>query len=548
MTNQMKKYRKPRKRQKSSKSTDIPVQKADIGSDFIFQLNTAHLLVLTFITAAIYFGYSYLSEGFYQHDEASHFLSMRGFWHDPNSILGIWHKPGFKLVYIIPALLGPKMVLIINCLITAFCCALSYRISEKIGSKIPVLSFILLAFQPFWLQLSFRTYSEPLSALLLLIAVYYHLKEKPLYTSLALSYMLLIRYELYTMVGLYGLYLLYKKKIVPMCVLALFPLLNHIWGWIVTGDALFLFHILFGTMNKIQAAYSSAAMGFSHFPKMSLTVYGPLIIVFFLVYLGQALFYKQKLNWVVLLAFAFPFLQLSIFQIRSVTIGPSGAGNLRAIVPMAPFLAILATVAVDRLTVQKEKKKLFILLFPYALIVLIFLKYKHNNLTLTHEIDIIPVVTTGIALALVSFPLKKKEFLIFLSICTVGFALLTVKPMKLSPEDLTVKHVVRWAKMNKLEKESLLVNHSLFFYFYGKTKYDFPIEVKSITKQNIEQSQEGTFILWDSHYSYRPNQNPDHVKYTYFHERKDTFKQIHAPFITPDRRFGLFIYQKLTDD
>ncbi|MFH1940569.1 MAG: glycosyltransferase family 87 protein [bacterium] len=510
-----------------------------------FRLRESQLIGLTLLAASIYFAYSFLSDGFYQHDEAGHYLSMRGFWHDPNSILSIWAKPGFKLLYVIPALLGPHAVLLINCLLSAFCCYLAYKIAESVGCRTPLFAFLLLILQPFWLQLSFRNYSELLSALLILTAVYFHLKNRTLISSLAISYMLMMRYELYTLAGLYGLYFLVRKKFVPMFALLTFPLLNHVWGWLATGDPLYLYNSLFGGMGRIQAQYSALSMGFFHFPKMSLTVYGALAVIFFLVYAGQIIFYKEKAHWPILAPLAVPYLQHCVFQIRELTIGPSGAGNLRAIVLVAPLIAVLGAIAIDRLLQRKDKKKLLIILVPYMLLVFIFMKYKHNNLAFTKEVDPVPVLMTLITIAGVFLLSRRKEYLVFLTVCSVGFALVTVKPMKLSPEDVAMKQVVAWAKTSRIENRPFLLNHSMFFYFYGKTMYDFPNSFKYITKKDVEDAPVGAYILWDSHYSYRPNSNPDHIPYTYFDDHKEQFRPVRAPFISSDRRFGVFIYEKI---
>lgn len=99
---------------------------------------------------------------------------MQHFWHDPNLALGNWAKPGYKLLFALPALLGPSAVALFNCLIAAFCGYLAYRVASLAGCREPFYALVLLAFQPFWLQLSFRNYSEPVSALLLLLALFFH--------------------------------------------------------------------------------------------------------------------------------------------------------------------------------------------------------------------------------------------------------------------------------------------------------------------------------------------------------------------------------------
>ena len=538
------KVQKRTNRTKSKKKRDDKARIHNAESDPPFVLKEKHFLALTVLAAAVYFVYSFISEGFYQHDEAGHFINMRSFWHNPTDILSIWAKPGFKLFFVIPSLLGSQAVLIVNCVVAALCCYLAVKIAQLAGFKTPVLAFLMLFLQPFWLELSFRNYSEILTAFFLLLAVHFYYRERFWAAALVLSYTATIRQEMYTLIAVYGLYLLIRKQILPILCLTVFPLLNNLWGWITSGDPIFLYNQMFGAVETIQGAYPS--MGFLHYPRMSLTVFGALALVFFLVYLGQALFYKQKVDWPILVPLAVYFLQYCIFQIRSMEIGPSGAGNLRNLVAVSPLVAILAGLGADRLSDLPDRKKLLGLLAPFGLVVLIYLRYKHNHLTLLRQADCKPVLTTLIAVAGVYLPLRKREMTGFVAACAVVFVLVTAQPLKQSAENRAVKQAVDWASASSVIDRPMLANHTMFFYFLGKTRYDFSPAVERITQTAVADAPAGAVILWDSHYSYRPNLHHEQVPYTYFTERPEQFRQLHQPFITPDQRFGILVFEKLS--
>jgi 4-amino-4-deoxy-L-arabinose transferase-like glycosyltransferase len=139
-----------------------------------FKVNNLTLWLCTLAVALFYAFYSTRSNGFYQQDEAGHFISMLDFWHQPNIILSNWAKPGYKLIYVVPTLLGKNAVRILNCIFAAMTGFLAYRIAEKLGSNRPMIAFLLLITQPLWVSLSFRNYSEIPSAFLLALAVYLH--------------------------------------------------------------------------------------------------------------------------------------------------------------------------------------------------------------------------------------------------------------------------------------------------------------------------------------------------------------------------------------
>ncbi|OVE79224.1 hypothetical protein BVY01_03060 [bacterium I07] len=534
---------KKNKKNKRSRIISDKRTAARPANDTLPELSQHQLLGLTLIVVCIYYGYSFLSNGFYQHDEAGHFVNMRTFWHDPKIILGIWAKPGYKLLFVIPSLLGPHFILFYNALIAGLTCFFTYKLCEKAGCKTPLFAFILLAFQPFWFQLAFRNYSETVSALILVLFLYMHYVDRKWIAALLLSYIVLTRQELYVFLGLYGLYLLLNKKFIPMLLLAVFPLLNHLWGWAVTGDPLFLYNQIFGTLETIQSAYPS--MGFFHYFRMSLVIFGALALIYYLVYLGQLIFYKQRVEWFVFLAFTLFFLEYCVFQNKLIQIGPSGAGNLRYMNVVSPFIAILGAMALERLPDMKSRSKLLILLIPFSILALIYMRFKHNNLAYIPQDDYTPLLLVLIVVFSVFLLNKKRQILYFLIAASAVFTVLTLKPMQRSAEDRVMYEAVEWAKQNKSDSHPILASHTLFYYFWGKTRHDFPEGAAVIDQDAVNQAEIGTQIFWDSHYSYRPNLRSGQVPHTYFLERENEFRMLRQPFLSADRRFGLFVFEKI---
>lgn len=513
---------------------------------FAFKLTEVQLIALTIALAAGYAVYSFFSDGFYQHDEAAHFLNMHGFWYNPNSILGNWAKPGYKLIFAPVSLLGIHALVFVNSLVAALSCYMAYKLAETVGSKIPVLAVIMLALQPFWVQLSFRNYSEPITALILIAAVLAHYKHKEWMASLLLSYTAMIRQEMYILIGLYGLYLLYKRNWKAAFLLAVFPLVHNVWGWSAKGDPFFLLHEVMGFSQKIQDAYPR--QGFSHYFKMSLTIFGGLTLTYFIAYLGQGLFSKKKWHWFILIPAALYFSAHVIFSIQSYKIGPSTGGNLRYLIVISPLLAVLAGIAAERMldyTTWDERKKLLYLWVPFIVVVFAFLSYKHNNIVLTTDRDFIPVLIVLLSISLVFIKLSPKSFVISLLGIALVSVFLTIRPFHKSPEDEVVYNFVEWAKDRKLEDNHLLMNHTLIYYYYGKVEREFANGAEHIMQETVDDAPIGSIIVWDSHYSYRPKLRDGQLLYSYFLEKPDQFKQLVKPIITPDQRFGIFVFEKI---
>jgi hypothetical protein len=236
-------------------------------------------LSLTAAAMLIYVFWSSKSDGFYQHDEAGHFLGMLAFWQDPGSILGNWAKFGYKLMYVIPAKLGGAgLVIVMNCLLAAGSALFIGLALQAQKSKYAIAGFLLVALQPLWLNLSFRNYSEIPTAFLLALAYYLHIRKKPLLAMLCVSYICTIRQEFYLVLGVYGLVLLFQKKWVAAFAGALFPIIQNFYGAYYTqNDYLYLYHQIAGQSQDLAKTY--ARQGGEHYFLTAMVIFGPIPVV-----------------------------------------------------------------------------------------------------------------------------------------------------------------------------------------------------------------------------------------------------------------------------
>ena len=90
-----------------------------------------------------------------------------------------------------------------------------------------------------------------------------------------------------------------------------------------------------------------------------------------------------------------------------------------------------------------------------------------------------------------------------------------------------------------------MMQHTLFYYFTGKVQQDFENGNETlIIEETITAAKPGTIIFWDSHYSFRPNLRPTSVNYDYFTNKPNEYKVL-GQFLSTDKRFGVFVFQKL---
>ncbi|HKC69900.1 MAG TPA: hypothetical protein VKG26_16810, partial [Bacteroidia bacterium] len=252
--------------------------------------NDKKALWLTLAVFLVYVIYSFFSTGFYQHDEIGHYFNMREFWNNPNVILGNSPKTGYKLIYVIPALLGNKFLVYVNCAFAAFACFLTYKVAQRLDSKFAWLAFFMLALQPYWIQLSFRNYADTFSGFVLLLALYFHIEKKYVASSLILSYAGIIRQEFLLLLPIYGVWQALNKRWVCFFLLGLFPLLNNIWGFMATGEPLYLLT----SSSKTAAKYADEwpRQGFDHYFKMGIVIWGAVQCFLLIMYI--ALFFAKR--------------------------------------------------------------------------------------------------------------------------------------------------------------------------------------------------------------------------------------------------------------
>lgn len=501
-------------------------------------------LLLTLVLAGLYFLYSTRSKGFYQQDEANHYLSMLRFWYDPTAIMGNWAKPGYKIFYVLTALLGQKAVILQNCLFAAFSCFFAFLSARNLKASNPWLAFLLLATQPLWIALSFRNYSEFPAAFFLILAFYFYTQERYWATALLTGVVCTIRQEFYPIAAVLGVWLLWQRHWVPAGLIAVFPLLQNLAGYALyeDHDPLYLLHQILGTSESLKDAY--ARQGFDHYFLTSAVVFGSLALTFFVLYLAQ-MFLNRKVEQPALLVATLGFFLLNcLFNWEAVPIGPATGGNLRYMCIIAPLVAVAGALAFDRIAAMPGKARLLIPALPYLLLVGIFLTYRHNFVKLTEESDNIPLIGALFGTALVFIPMPGMARTAVVGVLACFLALLSVKPIKMSEEDKVCKQMADWYRENESawKGKPLYNTHIMFYYFLGRVEAQFdPRPVVIADTATMEKAPAGSLVLWDSHYAYRPNFKRG-VPIEYF--TNSGKYQILNQFVDPDQRFGYLVLEK----
>ncbi len=545
------------KSKKGGETTSTKTEKQP-EETFSFGLKEAHLWVLTLMAFLGFYYYSTKSIGYYQDDEIAHFMSMIGFWDNPTSIMGNWSKPGYKLLYVLPAKLGYNFVLLINCAVSAIGCYIAAKVAGHFNKKAAVFAFILAATQPMWIEMSFRNYADILSGVLLIAAIYFALKEKWLISSLFLSYDILVRQEFLVLLLLFGAYLLVKRKWVPMLALGIFPLLYALWTLSVHDN--FWYMLTEARETSIAYAKEYPKQGLEHYPFMSAVIFGALQIALMCVATVQIIFAATKKGWFKekdsqMLFVFIPFVVFlgihMIFNMKSPEIGPATGGNLRYMVAIAPLVGILGALSLLHLK-KLSNNTLIITLAVVGLLMAYFMTYDHNYVKFALDPktgdkirDWLPFGIFLAGAALYFIPIKGWSLVAYISVFSFFSLNGTLKPYSLTPENIAVQKCVRKiSKKPELKNRKIVSNHSTLWFYWLKLNNERVKKTGTLDSATIEASPVGTLFVWESHYGYRPNRTPGSVKPEYFNNENFKFREPLMVTAT-NQRFQIAVFEKI---
>ena len=506
-----------------------------------------YIWLLVPILVLLYFWFSRGSTGFYQDDEIGHYRNIRQFWGDPFSIMGNQPKPGWKILMVVPGLLGFDGVALAHCLVSALTVVFTYKLGKALRMKNSIVPALLLAAQPLFLQLSFRSYSEITAGLLAVLMLYFYYSDRYILAALMSSYIFSIRQEFALVsIGL-GIIFLMRKKWIPFLLLAWTPLTLAVIGWLVTGHASWLLD----DMRKIGLGVQVPHKPFWHYFQTYIFMVGPVTLALFVVgyfrIFASAAEWKERIAEHGFLFFTFTIMWwwavISAWDALNFGANP---GHWRYLLSIAPLTAIYAGKGMNVLLDRIQTKFAFIALGVFLLVVLAFLSHDANGLVLLDTVSYSRfTIVLGVLVAFAMYRgarlLPGSAFAVLLLVASLAYTVATEKPRKLDTEASTVKDAATWylAHKNEYGGRPLYCNHVLMRYF-ADIEIGDSIRNRSMQKSTLATAPPGSLVMWDSHYG--NSQFGGDVPMDFF-TNNPGYKQIDA-FIAPDRTFGVLVFLK----
>jgi hypothetical protein len=504
------------------------------------------------VLAVIYFISSKISQGFYQDDEIGQFLNMLDFWTKPFSILGNNPKPGWKIFMVLPALFGYDFVLFFNSLIAAATVFFAYKLLRIYKVNFAYLGALLLASQPLFFDLSFRSYSEIFTALCIVIFLILYKKEKFLLIGLMAGYIFTIRQEMVIFLIILFIIFIINKKYVPALLIGIFPVLYNILGYFKTGDIMFIL-----TEMKSVASLVYTSQGPMHYFIFYIFIVGPVCLSLFLSGFFGFLTDTKKNKEYIQKYLLFYAIFITVFAVQVYIMFSNGPnpGNWRYLLHISPVCVFFAMLGFNNFSNSKTKTLNIAVLILLILITFAFFSKVSDGFKFKEpiEVDYTKVlVLIAFLFSVFIFPYKNiskylntlSVFLVLLSFLYLG---LDFKPKVLSQENLTVINASKFINTPDFNTKTIFVNHTLFK-FYSDNYRSNPLRFKTLNSKNLKDIEPGSILVWESHYGYRPdfkNEKGDSNDVKFELLQKDTINyKLLNQFISADKRFSAFIFQK----
>lgn len=501
------------------------------------------------VLALLYYSYRKISMGFYQDDEVAQYINMLQFWHDPWAILGNGPKPGYKIFMVIPALINYDAVLIFNSVIAASAVYLTYVMIKAYNVGYAFVGALLLATQPLFVDLSFRSYSEIFTSLCIVIFLLLYRKEKYFIAALLLGYIYTVRQEIALLIIVMGFLFLRKKQFKEIAALVIFPLLYNLLGYIKTGDPMFVL-----TEMRSVAGLNYQSQGLFHYVKVYIFIVGPVCMTLFMLGFFGFLNITSKIKEYFSKYFLFYLIFISIFIIQMLTMINNGPnpGNWRYLLHISPVCAFFAVAGFNNLSVPSFKNTNYLISGIFALLVLLFLSKATDGFMLLEKADYVKLgfVAALFVLSITVPSASRSSYMNTLSAFVIVLAcvhLVFIEPKKLSPENISVKETAAYIDAIPDAKDKLKLTNHTFIEFYSSQFKDNPVLFKNLNSHTVNEAPKGTFIIWESHYGYRPEfRGYDNLPYDVQLDalQKDSTLKIIKQIVSADQRFGAFIFEK----
>jgi hypothetical protein len=478
-------------------------------------------------------------DGIIHFDDLTHYLFARWAWTWPKYLLHDWGRPGFTMLYFLPAGLGWGACRILSAVLTAAAAWLAFRVAQswRIPSAWAVVP--LCYAQPLFFQLSQTTLTETPLAFYLMCSIYAANKDRWALSAAVLSLAFITRHEAIVFLPIYlfhafraGAIQNPKSKINNCLALLWAPLLINFLA------------VLFGVTPSIKLLFAPHATsqyghgGWLTYFARSMEAFGPGIMAMALVGLGPlwkceampssrdyAVATRTKIqNSVGFLVSSMIIYFLAQTLLRALGLYASG-GYARFLVPISPLVAISALAGWHALgqaqglkpgALEDPPRPQAPSLRPQALLaasmLLLWISMERQivlynqardelaEMPQVHYAKLAIRVAAAVMVALCFFAIRDPHSRIrniLTRSAMVSLILLAIYalagPLKPPPEAAAIRNIHAWVQQHGLAARPVISANVWIDYVFGKM---LPPD-RPATRQEADSAPPGTLFIWD---------------------------------------------------
>ncbi|NQX96265.1 MAG: hypothetical protein HRT73_00065 [Flavobacteriales bacterium] len=325
------------------------------------------LLTLIFLFYTYILGEIILDPG----DGLKHFLIAKYAWLYPHLFFDHWGKPLFTLLSSLYAQFGFQGMITFNISLFVITGVLILKIAKLLSLKHAWLAVLFCFASPIYFSIVLSGLTEILLATLILLALFFFLKEQFILGCLTLSFSYFSRPESIFIIMWFLAYIIYIKKYKYIPFLGVSIILYSVVGNLYYEDIFWVFtkrpYSSTGTYGSGELFHFIVNYKHTFGSVISLTFLVGIVIVFFNFIKKRFVNVQTDLKWMLLILFPI----LSVVGVHSILWwkGMQGsAGLLRVLATIVPLVALVSLFAVNNLEVfltnkYKQVKGLYITIF-----------------------------------------------------------------------------------------------------------------------------------------------------------------------------------------
>ncbi|MFC4790980.1 hypothetical protein ACFPAF_02675 [Hymenobacter endophyticus] len=174
-------------------------------------------------------------------DSIMHYLFARYAFQHPVNFLESWSKPLVVQLMALPAQLGLRSVMVLQCVLTAAAAAAAYDAACRLRLPWPWLAIVCCYASPDYFRIQFSGLTEPTFSVVLMAAVALALRGRVAWGAAIISFLPFARSEGFLLLAVYGFYLLVSRNWRALPWLGLGFVVYGVAGLFVYQDFLWVF-------------------------------------------------------------------------------------------------------------------------------------------------------------------------------------------------------------------------------------------------------------------------------------------------------------------